>query len=236
MASARATHVKTRQKSADVFAGVRVSHPDRVLFPDEGITKRDLALYYAAVAPAILPHIVGRPLSLVRCPEGSAKPCFYQKHLGETMPEALRGIAIQEKTGKATYIRIDDLAGLISLVQMGVLEIHPWGSRADRLDRPDRLIFDIDPADDLSWSDVVQAARLIKERLDDLGLTSFCAHHWRQGFACGRACCQAHLVGGPEVVCQDVRICACSRAAKSVHRPVEQGEAGRQDLPRLLEK
>ena len=88
---------------------------------------------------------MGRPLSLVRCPEGASKSCFFQKHLTDTMPECSSGIAIKEKGATATYIAIDDLAGLISLVQMGVLEIHPWGCREDRLERPDRLVIDIDP-------------------------------------------------------------------------------------------
>ena len=89
------------------------------------------------------------------------------------MPEAVRGIPIKEKAATATYIVIDDVAGLISLVQMGVLEIHPWGSREDPLDRPDRLIFDLDPAQDLTWADTVRAARLVRDRLKDLGLVSF---------------------------------------------------------------
>jgi bifunctional non-homologous end joining protein LigD len=173
MTPASSARSRGRSHSADVFAGVRLTHPDRVLFPDIKITKRDLAVYYTAVAPFLLPHLEGRPLSLVRCPDGSTKPCFYQKHLGKTMPEAVHGITINEKTGSATYIAIDDVEGLISLVQMGVLEIHPWGSRTDRLEQPDRLIFDIDPAEGLAWGDVVQAARHIKERLDDLRLDSF---------------------------------------------------------------
>ena len=161
------------KQSEDQIAGVRLTHPDRILFPDVKVTKRDLADYYSAVASFVLPGLVGRPLSVVRCPDGSGKPCFFQKHLGGTMPESVSGITIKEKTGEAIYIAIEDLSGLIALVQMGVLEIHPWGSRGDRLDRPDRLIFDIDPAEDLGWSDVVRAARHVRERLDDLGLVSF---------------------------------------------------------------
>ena len=173
MTPASTAKSKSRSHSGDLFAGIRLTHPDRVLFPDAKITKRDLAVYYAAVAPFLLPHVKGRPLSLVRCPNGASKACFYQRHLGESMPEAVRGIRIKEQAGMATYIAIDDLAGLISLVQMGVLEIHPWGSREDRLDRPDRLIFDIDPAEDLAWGDVVRAGRHVKDRLEDLGLSSF---------------------------------------------------------------
>jgi bifunctional non-homologous end joining protein LigD len=173
MAPAQTAQAEPRPGSDNVFAGVRLTHPDRVLFPDEKITKRDLAAYYTSVAPFILPHLVSRPVSLVRCPNGSTKACFYQKHLGETMPRAVRGTLIKEKAGNATYIVIDDLEGLISFVQLGVLEIHPWGSREDAIDRPDRLIFDIDPAEDLAWSDVVRAARHVKERLEDLRLESF---------------------------------------------------------------
>ena len=165
--------LKQVAQTPDVFAGIRLTHPDRIVFPDVKVTKRDLAVYYTAVAPHLLPHLAGRPLSLVRCPAGATKACFYQKHLGDTMPEAVRGIALKEKAGAATYIAIDDIAGLISLVQMGVLEIHPWGCREDRLDRPDRLVVDIDPAADLGWGDVVRAARHIKERLDMLKLESF---------------------------------------------------------------
>jgi bifunctional non-homologous end joining protein LigD len=173
MPPASAARSKGKEHSVEIFAGVRLTHPDRLVFADEKIAKRDLAVYYTAVAPYLLPHIEGRPLSLVRCPDGSKKACFFQKHLGETMPEWVRGIPIKEKAGNATYIAVDDVAGLISLVQMGVLEIHPWGSRGDRVDRPDRLIFDIDPAVDLTWNDVVKAARDVRERLDDLGLVNF---------------------------------------------------------------
>lgn len=152
---------------------MRLSHPGRILFPDEKLTKRDLAAYYESIADFILPHIVGRPLSLVRCPDGSGKPCFYQKHLGTSMPPSVRGIAVTEKAGAGVSIVIDDLAGLISLVQMGVLEIHPWGSREDRLDRPDRLIVDLDPAEGVPWAHVVQAALHVRQRLAELRLESF---------------------------------------------------------------
>ncbi len=174
MASARATHVKTRQKSADVFAGVRLTHPDRVFFPDEGITKRDLAALLHGRCPRRSCRISSAGPSLwcaaprVRRSRASTRSTSAKRCL-----KHCAGSRSRKRLERPLTSRIDDLAGLISLVQMGVLEIHPWGSRADRLDRPDRLIFDIDPADDLSWSDVVQAARLIKERLDDLGLTSF---------------------------------------------------------------
>ena len=179
-----------------MFAGVRLTHPDRVLFPDAKITKRDLAVYYTAVAPFILPHVEGRPLSLVRCPNGRTQACFYQKHLGESDARSgARDRRSRRKRGTATYIAIDDLAGLISLVQMGVLEIHPWGCREDRIDQPDRLIFDIDPAEDLAWADVVRSGpagqgasrgpRARKLRADDR----------RQGPACRRAARPSRILG-----------------------------------------
>jgi bifunctional non-homologous end joining protein LigD len=159
--------------SGNRVAGVRLTNPDRVLFPEQGCTKRDLARYYETVADRILPHVVDRPLTLVRCPQGREKQCFYQKHLTEGMPEPVRGIRIEETEGSALYVGIDDTEGLVTLVQFGVLEIHPWGSRADRLGRPDRLIFDLDPGEGVRWKQVVGAALRVRERLGDLGLTTF---------------------------------------------------------------
>lgn len=155
-------------------AGVRMTNPDRVLYPEQGSTKRDLAEYYEAVADHVLPHVVDRPLTLVRCPQGRGKQCFYQKHLTEGMPAPVRGIRVEEKKeGSALYVGVDDVAGLVTLVQFGVLEMHPWGARADRLDRPDRLIFDLDPGDGVGWKEVVDAALRVRRRLDGLGLVSF---------------------------------------------------------------
>jgi bifunctional non-homologous end joining protein LigD len=172
-ARAQKARAKTRRVVSDEFAGVRLTHPDRIVFPKAGITKRDLAAYYASVASFILPHLAGRPLSLVRCPEGLTKPCFFQRHRAEMMPRAVRGVNVEEDAGTEVYPVIDDAEGLISLVQLGVLEFHPWGSRDDRIDRPDRLIFDVDPAQDVAWAEVVRAARRVKERLEQLGLESF---------------------------------------------------------------
>jgi bifunctional non-homologous end joining protein LigD len=160
------------QKDTSV-AGVHLTHPDRVLFPDQGLTKMDLALFYQSIADWILPYVVERPLSLVRCPQGRAQKCFYQKHLTDSMPDAIDGVMIEEKSSKATYPVIHDLAGLISFVQMGVLEIHPWPARVDRLDRPDQVVLDLDPGEGVQWKEVIAAASQIRQRLDDLNLTSF---------------------------------------------------------------
>ncbi len=132
-----------------------------------------MAQYYESIADWILPHLADRPLTMVRCPRGRAGQCFYQKHLTEKMPPALRGVSIKEKTATRTYVVVDDLAGLISLVQRGVLELHPWGSHAGDLERPDRLILDLDPGDGVAWKAVVEAARRVRDYLAALGLTSF---------------------------------------------------------------
>ncbi|HVT27520.1 MAG TPA: non-homologous end-joining DNA ligase, partial [Lacipirellulaceae bacterium] len=137
------------------------------------ITKRDLAKYYERIADWVLPYIVKRPLTLVRCPEGRASECFFQKHLTGTMPDALHGIKIKEKRETEVYVAINDLAGLIALVQMGVLEIHPWPAREDNIERPDQLVFDLDPGEGTDWSDVVDGARDLRGRLENAGLTTF---------------------------------------------------------------
>ena len=155
------------------IAGVRLSNPDRVLYPEQGITKRALAEYYESVAEALLPHLRDRPLTLVRCPTGREKECFFQKHANEGIPDVVPRVEVQEDEGPADYMRIDALPAVIALVQLGVLEFHVWGSRADRLDRPDRLVFDLDPDPGLPWSQLAAAALLLRERLRELGLESF---------------------------------------------------------------
>ncbi len=180
MARPSAPTGKTVQKRApvgergpDVVAGVRLSHPDRVLYPEQGLTKRDLASFYHRISSWILPHIVERPLSLLRCPEGQGKTCFFQKHAGTGVPEYLRPVMIQEEKARREYLYVEDERGLISLAQMGVLEIHPWGSRVGSVDAPDRLIFDLDPGPGVSWPRIVAAARAIRELLERVDLESF---------------------------------------------------------------
>ena len=155
-------------------AGVRLTHPERVLYPDQAITKLALARYYEAVADWIVPHVADRPLSLVRCPEGQPGPCFYQKHAGPGVPKEVKRVRIRESGGvTASYLYLDDLAGVVALTQIGVLEIHPWGARVARLDRPDRLVLDLDPAPGLPWTRVVEAAQEIHALLADLDLVAF---------------------------------------------------------------
>jgi bifunctional non-homologous end joining protein LigD len=155
------------------FAGVRLTSPEKILYPHEGITKRDLATYYQSMADRILPHILGRPIVLTRCPDGQENACFYQKHPGPGTPDSLKRFPIEEKTKTEDYVVVEDVAGLISLAQIGALEIHAWGSRTDRLEFPDRLVFDLDPDPAVAWKDVVRGARQVRSFLQELGLGSF---------------------------------------------------------------
>ncbi len=153
--------------------GVRITSPDKVLYPGQGIRKRDLIDYYIAVADWILPHLARRPLSLVRCPEGRQKNCFFQKHAGQGTPTILHRIDIPEKDTVREYLYLETLPELISLVQMGTLELHVWNARVDKIERPDMVIFDLDPDPEVSWAFTVQTAHLTRQRLAALGLESF---------------------------------------------------------------
>jgi bifunctional non-homologous end joining protein LigD len=154
---------------------IRLTHPDKVLDPESGLTKQQLLDYYAAIADHILPHIADRPLSLVRCPEGAGKPCFFQKHVNSMLPKGIGSIDVPDKkTGvPEPYITLNTPEALISLAQLGVLELHPWGSRNNDLEHPDRLIFDLDPDESLSWQTLTEAAAEVRKRLKKLGLESF---------------------------------------------------------------
>jgi bifunctional non-homologous end joining protein LigD len=144
-----------------------------VLYPELGLTKAHLVTYYAAVAPFMLPHVAQRPLTLLRCPDGSGRPCFLQKHIQGASPAAIQRVSIREAHGQGTYGTIRDVDGLVALAQLGVLEVHVWNSRAPALERPDQLVFDLDPDEGLAWERVVEAALALRERLSALGLTSF---------------------------------------------------------------
>lgn len=153
--------------------GVRLTSPDRVVFEGQGITKSQLVAYYEDVAEAMLPHVVNRPLSLVRCPQGPTKHCFFQKHNTGGFPEQMKSKIIAENDGeKADYFYITDLAGLVAGTQMNVLEWHIWGARFPKIEKPDRMVFDIDPDEGLGFTHVVEAAADIRDRLQDLGLVS----------------------------------------------------------------
>lgn len=167
------TRAAPSEMDDDVLPGVTLSHPEKVYFPEVKVTKGDLAAYYVAMAEWIVPHIAGRPLSLVRCPDGWQGECFYQKHAAKAVNAAVKRMQVPEGSGEATYLSADSAAGLAGLVQWGVIELHPWGSHAPRLSRPDRLIFDFDPDDDLPYADLVAAVNLLRTLTDEIGLTGF---------------------------------------------------------------
>jgi bifunctional non-homologous end joining protein LigD len=164
---------RARDESAIEIAGVRLTHPDRVLYPDLGLTKTDLARYYQTIGEAMLPHVLGRPLTLVRCPEGLSQGCHYMKHSPNWAPPDLRRVQIQEQKKIGDYLIIESLAGLISLVQMNVLEIHTWNSTFARVEQPDRIVFDLDPGPRVEAAAIVEAARLLRGILEELRLKSF---------------------------------------------------------------
>ncbi|MCV0397370.1 MAG: DNA ligase D [Rhizobiaceae bacterium] len=158
-------------ETRDVFAGVKLSSPDKVLFKEQGVTKADLAAHYERVAERILPHVERRLVSLVRCPDGASGQCFFQKHDAKGFPDELKRMEVEESGGKRdTYLYAEDLSALIAGVQVGTLEFHIWGSRIDRLEQPDRLVFDLDPDEGLDFGDVREAAFDMRDRLDKIGL------------------------------------------------------------------
>jgi bifunctional non-homologous end joining protein LigD len=160
------------RSAPEQIAGVTLSHPERMLEETARVTKRDLGRYYETIAPFILPHLLGRPLSLVRCPEGTAGKCFFMKHAAFATPQ-LRRVTIQEKEEKGDYLITDTLAGLIGLVQMSVLEIHTWNSVEETLEKPDRVVFDFDPGPQAAWPDVIEGVMLVKERVEQIGCATF---------------------------------------------------------------
>ncbi|MEH3106658.1 MAG: DNA ligase D [Sphingomonas fennica] len=153
---------------------VQISHPDRVIFPESGITKGQLADYYEAVAEPLLAGLADRPVSLVRCPQGRAKQCFFQKHDAGSFGDAVRQVPIRGKDGDdEPYLAVHDVRGLLTCVQMGAIEFHGWGSRASAVERPDRMVFDLDPDEGLGFDAVRTAALQLRDVLGEMGLASF---------------------------------------------------------------
>src|SRR5690606_25965293 len=153
---------------------VRLTSPGKIIFPELRITKQQVADYYRTIAPLLLPELRNRPLSLVRCPDSIKGQCFFQKHHAATLGDGGRSVAIREKDGGSEdYLYVDDVAGLLELVQMNVLEFHPWGARIEDVEHPDRLVFDLDPGPGVDWAAIKAAARDVRDRLAEVGLESF---------------------------------------------------------------
>ena len=153
-------------------SSVALTHPDRLYWPDDGVTKQGLADYYAEVWPHMAPYIVERPLALVRCPDGVGGQTFFQKHAWKGIDPSVVLVKDPAEQGEA-LISIRDLDGLTALVQMATLEIHPWGSTTADWERPDMIVMDLDPGEGVAWAATIEAAREVRDRLSDAGLTSF---------------------------------------------------------------
>ncbi len=173
--SSAAPHSVDRKRGTTAMKNRAITHPDKVLDAESGMTKRELAEYYEAVAEHLLPHIADRPLSVVRCPDGTSKPCFFQKHVGFGLPDGVKSVSVRSrKTQKREdYLTVDSIEGLAGLAQMDVIEIHPWGSRNGSLEHPDRIVFDLDLDAAIDWKTLAETAKEFKRRLAKMDLESF---------------------------------------------------------------
>jgi bifunctional non-homologous end joining protein LigD len=160
------------EREHEVVAGVRITHPDRVLYDELGLTKAALARYYEGVAEWILPELKDRPLSLVRCPQGPGEGCFFQKNIDDRFAASIERVPV-ELGGGGVYAAVNTVEALVSLVQMGVIELHVWGATTRDLAKPDRMVFDLDPDPAVPWREVMAAAHATRERLEALGLESW---------------------------------------------------------------
>jgi bifunctional non-homologous end joining protein LigD len=171
-ARASRTASSRARAAALTIAGVPISSPDRLLFPETGITKLDMLRYYEAVAPRMLPHLRGRPLTLKQCAP-DVDHCRYLRHAGERAPTQVRVVRIPEQKKVGDYMVIDDLPGLIALAQRNIIEFHTWNATVEALEMPDRLVFDLDPGPEVSWPQVVEAAHDVRSALEAVGLRSW---------------------------------------------------------------
>jgi len=162
-----------RRADTALVAGVRITHPDKLMFPELGLTKLDIARYYERVAPRMLPHLIGRPLTLVFCPAGVGEGCAYLRHSKVWGPRVIRRVRIREKTKVGEYMVVDSIEGLISLAQMNVMEIHTWNSATDHPEQPDRIVLDLDPGKEIAWAQVIEAAKLVRDLLSGIGLNAW---------------------------------------------------------------
>jgi bifunctional non-homologous end joining protein LigD len=169
-----AAEVVKEKPAAQPELPIKISNPGRVIYPESGITKGQLAAYYAALADPLLEWLADRPVSLVRCPQGRAKHCFFQKHDAGSFGEHVRHVPIREKDGSIEpYLYVDSAEGMLTCVQMGTIEFHGWGSKVDAVECPDRMVFDLDPDEGLDFEAVKRAAIQLREILAEMGLVSF---------------------------------------------------------------
>jgi bifunctional non-homologous end joining protein LigD len=162
------------QRGGDsIVAGIRLSHPDKLLYRDQGVSKRDIAEYYESVTKWMMPHVIDRPLALVRCPAGQHAKCFFQCNWSQTLPDAIDKVNVSENRKPELHVAIHDLSGLISLVQLSVLEVHTWNCTSADIEHPDQLVFDLDPGPGVTWKRLIESARLLHRTLAELRLPQF---------------------------------------------------------------
>jgi bifunctional non-homologous end joining protein LigD len=169
----RASSPRKERGKAASEGEVKLTSPGKVIYPERGFTKQQVADYYEAVLPWLLPGIVDRPLSIIRCPAGAGRPCFFQKHHTAGLEHVGLARLKEESGNNANYLVVRDAIAVRELVQFNALEFHPWGAKADRASHADRLVFDLDPGDDVPWAEVKRAAVDVRKRLTQLGLVSF---------------------------------------------------------------
>lgn len=188
-----------------VVLGVRVTNPSKPLFPESPFAKLSLVEYYAAIAPAMLPHIAERPLTLVRCPTGHGRACFYQRHPDAGLSSHIRTFShvLTGHSAADELLYVDSAEGLVALAQMGVLEIHTWLSRIEAATRPDAIVFDLDPGSDVTWPSVCSAARLVRDECAELGFVPFVKSTGSKGL---------HVVLPIEPVWEFVRVRALAKS------------------------
>lgn len=167
------TAARVRVADAPVVAGVRISHPDRPIYPELGVSKLDLVRYFEEVGEWIVPHVRRRPLTLVHCPAGVGGACLYMKHAKAWGPSALRRVRIPEKTKIGEYLVADNVSAVVALAQMGIVEIHTWNSTDDDVERPNRIVWDFDPGPDVTWAQIARAAEVLRGVLTTLTLKSW---------------------------------------------------------------
>ena len=217
------------------LAQVWVTNPDRVMFGEGGPTKLELALYYARVGDWMLPELIERPVSLVRCPTGKSADCFFQRHAMAGMPDVIRTIPLREEGSKkrADYLYIEDARGLLALAQFGAVEFHSWGCRVDQPERPDRIVFDLDPDEGLPWREVVSAAHHVADVLRELGLVPFLKTTGGKGLHVVVPIARRH--SWPEVrrFCEAFARQQARAGAQTLHGEHGEAPAARPDLPRL---
>lgn len=164
---------KANEKLKKTLSKITISHPDKIIAGSKNVTKIELIEYYQKISDRLLPHIIERPIMILRCPGKLPKNCFYQKHTMPGTSKYIHQIEITEKNSKGYYLMIKDELGLISLIQSGAVELHPWGSRINNIEKPDIITFDLDPDPNVPWSKVTEAAKLIQQKLAHLDLQSF---------------------------------------------------------------